>query len=490
MLRLAVVALLLSIFIAWSLPSAASPANQASPGSGTVLRNVTYCTSGGVSTQMDIYLPPAQTGPAPVVVYVHGGSWIAGDKWEIGTAGTELNSRGYIVASINYRLAPSNKWPAQIQDTKCAIRYLRANAAKYNLDPNRIGAWGSSAGGHLVALLGLAGPGAGLEGDGGWPDQSSRVQAVVDMFGPTDLTAFNPDNFAVGLGEAVFGAKPGGPNPVLTQASPVTYAAAGAPPFLIVQGTDDKLVPPSQSQELYDRLKAAGDDATLLLVKNAGHGLAPSNPSLPIVPSSLQITSTIEDFFDRVLSNTGGPTYLFAQTGKRVIGKFLQYWTSHGGLAQQGYPISDEMQESSATDGKTYTVQYFERAVFESHPENAPPNDVLLSLLGTLRYQQKYPSGAPGQTPNNSPGSVYFPQTGKRLGGRFLQYWNANGGLAQQGYPISDEFTETSPVDGKPYRVQYFERAVFELHPENAPPNDVLLSLLGTLRLKEVTNEK
>jgi acetyl esterase/lipase len=451
-----------------------------------VLRNVTYCSSGGVSMQMDIYLPSGQQGPAPAIVYVHGGSWISGDKWEIGTAGTELNSRGYVVASINYRLAPVYRWPAQIQDTKCAVRYLRANAARYNIDPNRIGAWGSSAGGHLVAMLGLAGPSAGLEGDGGWQDQSSSVKAVVDMFGPTDLTTFSPDSLAIGLGAAVFGVKPGQANPVITQASPVTYVTTGAPPFLIVQGLQDKLVPPSQSQELYDRLKADGDDATLVMVKNAGHGLAPTNPSVPIDPSSVQIRTTIEDFFDRTLGTTA-PAYTFPATGKTVRGKFLQYWTSHGGLAQQGYPISDEMQETSATDGKTYTVQYFERAEFELHPENSPPNDVLLSLLGTLRYSQRYPNGAPGQAPNDSPGSVYFPQTGKHVGGRFLQYWNDHGGLTQQGYPISDEFTETSPVDGKPYRVQYFERAVFELHPENAPPNDVLLSLLGTLRLQSIS---
>jgi|GEM_PF-2944813 len=177
-------------------------------------------------------------------------------------------------------------------------------------------------------------------------------------------------------------------------------------------------------------------------------------------------------------------TRLFPETGKTVSGKFLSYWNRNGGLAQQGYPISEEINEVSETDGKPYTMQYFERAVFELHPENRPPNDVLLSLLGTQAYKQKYPNGAPGQTPNTSTGSVLFRETGKRLGGVFLQYWNRNGGLAQQGYPISDEFIERSPVDGKEYRVQYFERAVFELHPENRPPNDVLLSLLGALRYK------
>ncbi|HET6312976.1 MAG TPA: hypothetical protein VFH60_04005, partial [Chloroflexia bacterium] len=104
----------------------------------------------------------------------------------------------------------------------------------------------------------------------------------------------------------------------------------------------------------------------------------------------------------------------FPATGKQLKGKFLEYWNTHGGLPQQGYPISDEFPEVSTTDGKTYTVQYFERAVFELHPENAAPNDVLLSLLGVSSYKQRYPQGAPGQAPNTSPGSVAFEQTGHR----------------------------------------------------------------------------
>jgi hypothetical protein len=177
---------------------------------------------------------------------------------------------------------------------------------------------------------------------------------------------------------------------------------------------------------------------------------------------------------------------VFAETNKMVCGRFADYWRTHGGLAQQGYPISSEMQEKSPTDGKVYTVQYFERAVFEAHPENAAPNDVLLSLLGVFRYTEKYAAGAPGQQPNTSPGSVLFAETGHRVGGKFLEYWNRHGGLAQQGYPISDEFQEVSPLNGKTYTVQYFQRAVFELHPENQPPYDVLLSQLGTFRLKDM----
>jgi len=180
---------------------------------------------------------------------------------------------------------------------------------------------------------------------------------------------------------------------------------------------------------------------------------------------------------------------VFPETGKVVTGLFLDYWTNNGGLAQQGYPISNVMGEVSDLDGKPYTLQYFERAVFEYHPEIADPKfKVLLSQLGTFQYKKKYPTGAPDQKVNTSPGTILFPETGKHVGGRFLEYWQKNGGLAQQGYPLSEEFTEVSDLNGKPYTVQYFERAVFEMHPENAPPFDVLLSQLGTFRYKEKYN--
>jgi hypothetical protein len=187
------------------------------------------------------------------------------------------------------------------------------------------------------------------------------------------------------------------------------------------------------------------------------------------------------------ISIPGSNSQSFPQTGKSVRGLFLEYWVQHGGLPQQGYPISEVIGEVSELDHKPYTVQYFERAVFEYHPQNAPPFNVLLSQLGTFQYKLKYPapSGAPNQKPNTSAGSVLVPQTNKRMGGRFLEYWLQHGGLMQQGYPISDEFVEKSELDGKEYLVQYFERAVFEYHPENSAPYDVLLSQLGTFQFKQ-----
>lgn len=182
------------------------------------------------------------------------------------------------------------------------------------------------------------------------------------------------------------------------------------------------------------------------------------------------------------LPGTGSRT--FPETGKSVTGMFLDYWNRNGGLAQFGLPVSAVMTETSDLDRKVYTVQYFERVVMEYHLENPTSSKVLLSQLGTFRYSQKYPQGAPGQVVPAGADARLFPQTGKTVAGKFRQYWEAHGGLALQGYPISEPFTETSELDGKAYTVQYFERAVFEMHPENAPPYDVLLSQLGTLRYK------
>jgi hypothetical protein len=171
----------------------------------------------------------------------------------------------------------------------------------------------------------------------------------------------------------------------------------------------------------------------------------------------------------------------FPETGHSVVGKFLAYWDAHGGLAQFGYPISDEFAEVSDLDGKSYGVQYFERAEFEHHPENQPPYDVLLAQLGTIRYKQKYPNGVAGQQASTDH-PYTFAETGMTIGGKFRVYWEQHGGLAQFGYPISNEFQEVSDLNGKPYTVQYFERAEFELHPENQPPYDVLLAQLGKFR--------
>ncbi|MEO5951233.1 MAG: hypothetical protein ABIQ44_02075, partial [Chloroflexia bacterium] len=180
------------------------------------------------------------------------------------------------------------------------------------------------------------------------------------------------------------------------------------------------------------------------------------------------------------LPGTGSRT--FPETGKTVTALFLDYWNRNGGLAQLGLPISSVITETSELDGKIYTLQYFERAIMEYHPLNPSTSRVLLSQLGTFRYNQKYPQAAPGQIVPTDLDARLFPETGKTIGGLFRKYWESHGGLAIQGYPISEPFTEISDLDGKAYTVQYFQRAVFELHPENPAPYDVLLSQLGTFR--------
>jgi acetyl esterase/lipase len=279
----------------WPAASAPGP-----PAPGTIQRNITYCTVNGVQLKMDFYYPQtARVQSAPVAVYVHGGGWSAGDKAD-GEATTdipELTAQGYLVAAINYRLAPQYKFPAQIEDVKCAIRSLRAHSAVYHLDPNHVGVWGGSAGGHLVSLLGVADASAGWD-VGQYTDQSSRVQAVVDMFGPADLTVPDFNGLHTQLLEQVFGTTD--PNSeALKRASPVTWISSGDPPFLILQGEKDNVVPPSQSQEFYDKLKAASVPATLVMVQNAGHGFTPVGG--PISPSRSELTKMIADFFDQHL---------------------------------------------------------------------------------------------------------------------------------------------------------------------------------------------
>jgi hypothetical protein len=177
----------------------------------------------------------------------------------------------------------------------------------------------------------------------------------------------------------------------------------------------------------------------------------------------------------------------FPETGVTVCEPFISYWDSHGGLAQQGLPLAEAFFERSPVNGEEYFVQYFERAVMEFHRDGgATGNPVLLSLLGRERFLARYPDGPPPTSPP-PPGAecATFAETGKTVCGPFLAYWRERGGLAQQGFPLSDAFEETSTVDGRTYTVQYFERAVFEHHPEYAgTPYEVLLSLLGGERLR------
>src|SRR5260370_16837115 len=158
-----------------------------------VVSDIQYCTGGAKTLLMDVFVPRTRLRqPSPAVLWLHGGGWERGDK--NGSSGARfLASAGFVTASIYYRLSGEAKFPAAIEDCKCAIRYLRANAAQYGIDPERIGVAGASAGGHLALLVGTADEKAGLEGTGGWPNVSSGVKAVVSFFGPTHFRAIDPD---------------------------------------------------------------------------------------------------------------------------------------------------------------------------------------------------------------------------------------------------------------------------------------------------------
>ncbi len=218
-----------------------------------VLRDLAYVPGGHERQKLDLYLPTEAdpNGPRPLLVWVHGGAWLGGSKNPCPAA--RFAKEGYAVASVNYRLSQHALFPAQIQDCKAAIRWLRANAGSYGYDPNRIGVWGASAGGHLVALLGTAGD--VNEFDVG-PNQSvpSRVQAVCDFFGPTDFTKMSGfwSTMKHDAPDAPESKLIGGPiqeNPPKAQkANPITYVTKDDPPFLIVHGDKDPLVPHNQSE--------------------------------------------------------------------------------------------------------------------------------------------------------------------------------------------------------------------------------------------------
>ena len=256
---------------------------------GTVEKDIPYCVMDGVALNMDIYYPAVNNGLFPVTMYVHGGGWRTGDK-AVGSGQTDipaLQDAGYLVVSVNYRLAPEYKFPAMIEDVKCAVRSLRAHAGQYNLDPERIGVWGTSAGGHLVAMLGTTDESAGFE-VGEYLDYSSRVQAVVVMFGPADLT--------VGLGEGGNRARTIFGDFDLGLASPVTYVSADDPPFLILHGEKDTTVSIRQGEILLKALEEVDVPAELVRVVNAGHSFQPDGG--PISPTRLEITQMVVEFFE------------------------------------------------------------------------------------------------------------------------------------------------------------------------------------------------
>ena len=241
------------------------------PPGAEIIEDVEFGTGGGRTLRMHIVRPtnPVQR-PMPVIVFIHGGWWRRGDRASGIPSLVPLAEQGYFCASLEYRLTDEAQWPAQIQDCKCGIRYLRAHADQWGIDPNRIGAWGRSAGGHLVAMLGSTSTASELEGTGGWAEQPSGVQAVCDWFGMTDLTLLGhdqPDSHSARL--------VGGPVQdnidAAKSASPLTYVSPDSAPHLIMHGSEDAQVPLEQSELLHSALQAAGAVSTLRIFEGLGH---------------------------------------------------------------------------------------------------------------------------------------------------------------------------------------------------------------------------
>jgi acetyl esterase/lipase len=262
------------------------------------LSDLVYCTMDNVPLKMDLYFPTLGEPPYPLLVYVHGGSFTSGDKRK-GSGIVDIPSmtqRGYAVAAINYRLMPGYPFPAEVVDAKCAIRFLRAHAQEYNLRTGKIGIWGGSAGGHLSAMLGLTNGDPAFE-LGEYLQYSSQADAVVDMFGPTDLTG-KLGWLQRWLLRRAFGTD-SPDDPRLIEASPVSYVTGDEPPFLILHGEQDTAVPVEMAHVLYEKLSAAGVDTTLVIVENADHNFKPIGGAID--PSRAQISGIMANFFDRVL---------------------------------------------------------------------------------------------------------------------------------------------------------------------------------------------
>ncbi len=228
--------------------------------------------------KLDLYLPTGTAAaPRPAIVVVHGGGWRGGDKQrgQWARIPAQYASDGYVAISVNYRLTGEAPWPAQIEDVKAAVRWLRAHAEKHAVDVDRIGAYGNSAGAHLVSLLGLVKQSDGLEGSGPHQEQSSMVQAVCASATPTDFLNWRePGAVPERLGRTFLA----GPGDTLRdrarQASPITYARGDAPPFLLIHGTADRTVPIGQSDRFAKALRAAGaEQVRYMIFDDETHGV-------------------------------------------------------------------------------------------------------------------------------------------------------------------------------------------------------------------------
>lgn len=248
-----------------------------------MIRTEVFASPDGAELLADVVRPAEEEGPLPAVVFLHGGGWANGDRKLAPDLETYFAADGYVMVSIDYRLSHQAVFPAQLHDVRAAIRWLRTNADRFGLDPQRIAVWGSSAGGHLAALAGTTSSIARLPGEADPVGVSSAVAAVVDGYGPVDFLTMldgGPDPSPEAFEARLLGAVPATRPVLAAAANPITYVKAGCPPFLIMHGADDAAVPASQSVLLYEALAAADGPVELYLIEGYGHGFfnAPDRP--------------------------------------------------------------------------------------------------------------------------------------------------------------------------------------------------------------------
>jgi acetyl esterase/lipase len=234
---------------------------------------IEYSNADDQHLQLDLVRPADGSGPFPAIVCIHGGGFRAGTREGYDDLCRRLAARGYVAATITYRLAPQFKFPAAVYDCKAAVRWLRAHADQYHIDPQRIGATGGSAGGHLAQFLGVTGGVAQFEGNGGHADQSSRVQCVVNVYGPSDFTkSYGKSVDAAEVLPLFLGGNLEEARARHIQASPLYWVTPEAAPTLCIHGTEDAYVAHEQAEWIVERLQAAAVEAELLTIEGAGHG--------------------------------------------------------------------------------------------------------------------------------------------------------------------------------------------------------------------------
>ena len=262
-------------FAAMTLIAWAGPAPSADgPKIATVI-DIVYTTPGSAEMRLDVAYPLEGAGPFPGVVVLYGGAWRVGNKWGnprplLGRSSGQR--RGFVAVAPQYRHCPKDIFPAQVHDVKAAVRWLRGHAAEYRVDVDHVGAMGFSAGGHLSLMLGVTGPDDGLEGDAPPGSPSSKVQAVVNYFGPSDLTQTDASDLSAGLVRDFLGAKPADRPDLATKASPLTYLSKDDAAILTFHGTKDPLVPHNQSTKLAEAMSRVGLPGRIELLVGAGHG--------------------------------------------------------------------------------------------------------------------------------------------------------------------------------------------------------------------------